>query len=227
MISYPVQIQGVAAGRTGIAPPHLLDVLDTNGNMYYWASRKITAPAAIDAESVEGNPPTAIVNYEPWILSVPQWRFHRSLQTDMGTIRLQYLSGDTLQRDFEKIVRSSALEGALFVYRMWEAAAQAAYLEMHGTFTVSATDQRTATLTLKQMLNPSADPTPRYMFGEICGWRWASKQCGSTQSTECQHSFPTCQVPPRFQGIANSFEKNFGEATANVSAKVMNRLRQF
>ncbi len=227
MISYPPQLQSIAAGRTGIAPPHLLDVLDTNGNIYYWASRRISAPAAIDASSITGGDPATTVSYLPWVLSVPEWSFHRSLQTDMGAIRLQYLSGDTLQRDFDRIVRSSALEGAFFIYRMWEAAAEWPYLEVHGTLSVTRPDDAIVPLQAKQLLNPSMDVMPQYTYSEVCPWRWGSKQCGSTAASECQHGFPTCQVPERIRVISNSYEKNFGAADANVSVKSMNRLRKF
>jgi len=227
MIAYPPSLQGVAGSKTGIAPVHLLDVYDMNGYFYYWASRKFTALARVDAQSVAGNAPVATPTYLPWILNVPQWKFNRSLSTDMGMIEIQCLSGDTLQRDFEKIVRSTALEGALFVYRMWAADAEAAYLEVHGTLSVAETDPYTARLSCKQLLNPSSDITPMYDYSETCQWRWSSKQCGSTQSAPCQQSFLSCQVVERIAAISNSYEKNFGEASANVATGAVNRLRQY
>lgn len=39
------------------------------------------------------------------------------MQTDTGSFIVQNVSGDTLARDFERIARRSAIEGALFVYR--------------------------------------------------------------------------------------------------------------
>lgn len=227
MRTYPSQLASIAAAHTGIAPAHLLDVMDTNGNFYYWANRKTSVLAAIDASSAVGGAPTTTVTYLPWVLSVPEWKFYRSLQTDMGQIQLQYLSGDTLQRDFDRIVRSTALEGALFVYRLWDAAAEWPYIEVHGTLTVGAPSQNRVGITARQMLNPSADVTPQFTLSEICPWRYGSPQCGATGSVECQHSFPTCQVVERIMVISNNYEKNFGPADANVSVKVMNRIRKF
>jgi hypothetical protein len=227
MIEYSAKLQAVVASRTGIAPVHLLDVQDTNGNFYYWSDRRIVAPAVVDAASMAGGAPATSPLYLPWIVSVPAWTSHRSQQTDTGTIVLQYLSGNVLQRDFDRIVRSSALEGAFFVYRYWSASAEEALRERHGTLSVADPDQTTAKLNCKAMLNPSSDPTPQYSLCEICPWRWGSAQCGSTAANECQHSFPTCQVPERILVISNNYEKNYGETIADLPARTMNRARKF
>jgi hypothetical protein len=220
MIPFSDPLQQVAGAHTGIPPVHLLDVQDCNGNIYYWSNRKIAAPCVIGLSG-------ATVSYLPWILSVPEWKFYRSMQTDMGAITMQNISGDTLQRDFEKIVRASALEGALFVYRYWHADAELPSREIHGTLSVNDGDPEIVKLQCRQLDNPSADTAPPHTYSEICQWRWGSVQCGSTQSTPCQQSYPTCQVLERIRVIKNSYEKNFGEATANVASKVMQRIRQF
>jgi hypothetical protein len=220
MIPYSPTLQGVIGAKTGIAPAHLLDVEDCNGNFYYWANRKMSAPCV---QGFAG----ATVAYLPWILSVPNWTFYRSMQTDMGAIEMQNLSGDTLQRDFEKIVRASALEGAQFVYREWQGDAMEATLEVHGTLSIDDSDPETVKLNCKQLTNPSTDVAPSYVYSEICQWRWGSVQCGSTALTPCSQSYPTCQVIERIFVTINSYEKNFGEATANVATNVVNRIRQF
>src|SRR5579883_1959409 len=222
VIVYPQSLQQIVGAKTGIAPAFLLDVQDANGNIYYWADRKISAPSVITAD---GNPATN--TYLPWILSVPQWTFHRSMQTDMGVIQMQNLSGDTLQRDFEKIMQRSTIEGALFVYREWLPGAEFAAVEVHGTLTLDDSNPEVVMLQARQLTNPSQDSTPQYAYSEICQWRWSSAQCGSTQSTPCQQSFPTCQVLERIFVIMNNYEKNYGEATANVATTTMNRIRQF
>ena len=80
---------------------------------------------------------------------MPKLTFHRSLLTDIGNFVVQNLSGDTLSRDVEKLLRASALEGAFFVYRCYQMDAQAAWLEVHGTLTVE--DVGVDTLQLKGM----------------------------------------------------------------------------
>ena len=164
--------------------------------------------------------------YDPWLLSVPSFAFHRSLQTDIGSFVVQNLSGDTLSRDVEKILRASAMEGAFFVYRLWQPGAEAAWLEVHGTLTVGEVGVDTMTLKAAQLLNPSQDDTPLEIYCETCQLVWGQARCGSTAPTECQYSFQTCTSINRIMVALNDYEKNFGEATANTALNVINRRRR-
>jgi len=168
---------------------------------------------------------TEITSYSPFLLSVSSFSFHRSLQTDVGSFILQNLSGDTLSRDFEKLARRSALEGALFVYRLWQPDAEAAWLEVHGTLTVDDIGVDTVKLKGTQLLNPAQDDTPLEIYSETCQLQWGGPRCGSTQSTECSYSFQTCQVPERIMVAMNHYEKNYGEAQAGTALNVINRRR--
>jgi hypothetical protein len=163
--------------------------------------------------------------YEPWLLSVPKFSFHRSLQADTGSFVLQNVSGDSLSRDFERLWRASALEGAFFVYRCWQPDAEASWLEVHGTFSVSNPGVDTAPLTGSQLLNPAQDDTPLETYCETCQLQWGGKRCGSTEETECSYSFQTCQVPERIMVVMNNYEKNYGETAANTALNVINRRR--
>lgn len=165
--------------------------------------------------------------YLPWLLEVPSFTFHRSLVTDMGSFVIQNLSGDTLSRDMEKLLRASALEGAFFVYRCWQPDAEAAWLEVHGVLSVEDVGVDTVTFKAAQLINPSQLDTPLEEYCETCQIQWAGRRCGSTQSTECSYSFPTCQVIERPMIVMNDYEKNFGETVANiVTDRVINRLRR-
>lgn len=164
--------------------------------------------------------------YEPWLLRVPSFSFHRSLQTDIGSFVVQNLSGDTLSRDVEKILRASAMEGAFFVYRSWQPDAEAAWLEVHGTLTVGEVGVDTMTLKASQLLSPSQDDTPLEIYCETCQLQWAGLRCGSTETTECNYSFQTCQSTNRIMVALNDYEKNFGETTANTAMNVINRRRR-
>jgi hypothetical protein len=170
--------------------------------------------------------PAGFGPYLPWILSVPQITFHRSLQTDFGNFVLQNLSGNTVSRDFQKIMRSSALEGALFVYRLWQPDAMASWLEVHGTLTVDDVGVDTVSLKGVQLINPAQDDTPLEQYCETCQLQWGGKRCGSQQATECQYSFQTCQVVERIMVALNDYEKNYGETTANTAFRVINRARK-
>jgi hypothetical protein len=182
-----------------------------------------TAPPSgwnLPGELAYGNGP-----YLPWLVKVPSFAFNRSLKTDIGSFVLQNLSGDTLSRDFEKIARRGTLEGALFVYRLYQVDAAASWLEVHGTLTVGDVGVDTVQLKGAQLLNPSQEDTPLEIFAETCQLQWGGRRCGSTQSTECQYSFQTCQVVERPMMALNDYEKNYGEAAAVTALNVINRRR--
>lgn len=167
-----------------------------------------------------------MIAYAPWLLSVPSFAFHRSLQTDMGQFVVQNVSGDTLSRDVERTLRASAMEGAYFIYRLWQPGAQAAWLEVHGTLTVADVGVDTMTLRGTQLLNPSQDDTPLENYSETCQLVWGQARCGSTAPTECSYSYQTCTSLNRIMIVANDYEKNFGETTANTALNVINRRRK-
>jgi hypothetical protein len=163
--------------------------------------------------------------YVPWLVGIPEFKFHRSLLTDIGSFVIQNLSGDTLSRDFEKIARKSALEGALFVYRCWQADAMAAWLEVHGTLTVEDIGVDTVKLKGSQLINPSQDDTPLEIYCETCQLQWGGVRCGSTETTECNYSYQSCQSPARIMVAMNHYETNYGQNQANTALNVINRRR--
>jgi hypothetical protein len=166
--------------------------------------------------------------YIPWLIEVPQITFHRSLATDVGSFKIQNLSGDTLSRDMEKLLRRSTFEGAEFVYRLWQPDAEAAWLEVHGTLTVPGNGVSVDIVELKgsQLINPAQEDTPLENYCETCQIQWGGKRCGATGSTECQYSYQTCQVVERIMVVLNNFEKNYGEANTDSVVKVVNRRRR-
>lgn len=215
MILYPIQ-----GTRTGVAPVCLLDIQTVDGNIYYVADRSISnIPAAI---TVDNEP--ALVEYLPWLMSAPTFRFYRSTQTDTGSILLQNLSGNSVSRDFERLARRSALEGAMFVFRWWNAGGEFAWREVHGTLTVAGVPKTSAQLNASQLIAGS-DDTPAEIYGENCQLVWGEKRCGATGDTECLYSYHTCQVPEHFMGVLNTYEKNFEETIAPVITQTVNRRR--
>lgn len=178
-------------------------------------------PWAFPGEAAYGAGP-----YIPWLMAVPQLSFHRSLQTDIGSFVIQNVSGDSLSRDFEKIARRSTLEGAFFVYRCWQIDSEAPWIEVHGTLTVGDIGVDTVKLKGKQLTTAAEDDTPLEIYCETCQLQWGGIRCGSSQSTECQYSFQTCQVIERPMIALNDFEKNYGETVANTALNVINRRRK-
>ena len=235
MIPLAASLLAVGGAHTGIAPVNLLDILDINGNLYYLADRKIVAPniitGAIPLPNYGGTlstwppPPSVAINYVPWILSVPAFSFYRSSQTDTGSFVLQNLSGDTLSRDFEKIMRRSALEGAMCIYRSWQPDANACWLEVHGTVSVDDVGTDTVTLKLTDLDNPSQNDTLQEIYSETCQLQWGGVRCGAQGTTECNYSYQSCQSLPRIMVAMNHYETNFGETVANTALNVINRRR--
>ncbi|MBW4049424.1 MAG: hypothetical protein HIU89_16340 [Proteobacteria bacterium] len=144
----------------------------------------------------------------------------------MGQFVVQNVSGDSVSRDVERMLRASAMEGAYFIYRLWQPGAQAAWLEVHGTLTVADVGVDTMTLKGTQLLNPSQDDTPLEIYSETCQLVWGQARCGSTAPTECSYSYQTCTSLNRIMIVANDYEKNFGETTANTALNVINRRRK-
>lgn len=217
MIAYPASLLSVGGARTGVALANLLDVQDTNGNIYYWTDRKIIAPAAI----TNGNQ-----QYLPWLLSCGPFTFHRSLVTDLGSFRVQNVSGNTLARDVETMLRGTTLEGAVFVYRCWQADAQCSWIYAGGTLSFDGGTDDTATFKASPFSNPAQEDTPLFEFCETCQLNWGGPRCGSTEATECSYSFQSCQVVERPMLVLNSYEKNYGETTSNVPLININRGRR-
>lgn len=214
---YPQALLAIGGARTGIAPANLLDVQLLNGENHYWADRKLVAPSALDGSSQ---------SYLPWVVSIPEIKFHRSMTTDAGIFVIQNLSGDSLNRDFETIVTRSSLEGAFFIYRCWQADAMASWKEFHGTLSVQDIGTEEAQLKGTQTINYSDATTPQAVLSETCQLDWASSRCGSTEPTECSYSAQSCQVIERLVTLTNNFEKNYGEADANIATLTMNRQRR-
>ncbi|MDR3723260.1 MAG: hypothetical protein P4K83_02070 [Terracidiphilus sp.] len=217
MIELTPTTLAVAGARTGIAPAHLLDVQDMNGNLYYWSDRKVQFPAIL----AEGSP-----NYLPWLLAAGPFTFNRSTAMDTGTFTIQNVSGNTLARDVETMLSSTTLEGATFVYRLWQADAQQALLYITGTLTFQSGTDTTATFKTKPFSNPSESNAPSEQYCETCQLDWGGARCGATGTTECQYSFQSCQVPERIMVALNHYEKNWGETSASNPFPVINRNRR-
>jgi hypothetical protein len=222
---YLMGIEITASGPTGTFPGPYASYVGTLAGVPAIAVYYTPPVPGTTAPPAQGDSAPFAVEFVPWLVEVPQFTFHRSLLTDMGAFTLQNLSGDTLSRDFEKIARRSALEGALFIYRLWQADAQAPWLEVHGTLTVDDVGTDTVTLKGRPLLNPSQEDTPLEAYCETCQLQWGGRRCGATGSTECQYSFQTCQVPERIMVALNHFEKNYGETTAATAQNTINRRR--
>ena len=223
MRQYPADQAAAGGARSGVVPVSLLDVQTVDGSIYYWSDRAIAnAPAAITDDG-----DAALVTYLPWLMKAPTFTFYRSMQTDVGSFSLQNTSGDSMSTDFEAMTRRSALEGAFFIYRYWQAGAELAWLEVHGTLSVRSVPSRQnamAELAATQLFS-GQDDTPSGTYSESCQLVWGEKRCGATGSQECLYSYKTCQVIEHYVGILSNYEKNFSETIAAVPTQTINRRR--
>lgn len=223
----------VGGSHSGVAPVNLIDIQDTNGNQFYFADRTISVAPAIPLPGGPGPQlvpiipePNGNVVYRPWLLGVPNFTLHRSLMTDSGVFVFQNVSGNTLARDLDTQLRASALQGAFFIYRCWQAGAEASWMEVHGTLTLDpGASPDDAQIKGVQLFNPAQDATPLEIYSETCQLTWGLPRCGSTQPTECLYSFQSCQVVERPMLIANDFAKNYGDTTSNTPFQIINRSR--
>ena len=232
----PNALAGAMVRHSAVAPMGLLDVLDSQGYSYHWAMMAITSAAArgIIPVFIGATPPwnshLRIDDWDdtllPWLLTAGPFTLSRSMQSDVGNFVLQNMSGDTLQRDMNKLITASAFEGALFAYREWNLDSGIVEFEMHGRLTIGGTEA-VAEFQSDQLFNPS-DYQAVELVSETCRWRFGSTACGSTSGTPCQNTYVTCQLAnkERFSAFINNFIEIQAEGLANVSTRDVVRNRQ-
>lgn len=204
-----------------VAPADLLDVQLPSGEVLYWANRRINAPSVIVADGGQQNN-----DYLPWLIGVPSFNLVGNMDADTAQFEVQNVTGNSMQRDFERLMQRSVMNGALFVYRLWQAGAEYAWLEVHGTFELGSAGI-TAELDGKDLVNASSEDMPEFNYGEICPLEYGEERCGATDATPCQNTFQTCRVPERALVVLTDFEKDYSETISDVSTKYVDRRRKF
>ncbi len=163
------------------------------------------------------------MDYTAWLMGTGTLNYNRSTITDTGTLMVQNVSGDVLQRDFERIMRKSTLEGSLFVFRYYSVDLQFAWIEQHGT--LSCGDAGTVVQLNLQQLFAGSDDTPNQQVSETCQLNWGEARCSAAGDTECLYTYSSCQVVERFVGIQTAFEVNNPSAAAATLTTTINRAR--
>jgi hypothetical protein len=223
-----------------VAPIHLLDVLALDGYSYHWTStavgvgNRLSAAALgitplLTGEAPPWNAQLRIENWDdtylPWLLRAGPFTLSRSMQADVGGFVLQNISGNTLQRDMQQMIKKATFEGAVFAYREWNLDAAKIEFEFHGQLSVLDVSQTHAEFAAEQSTNPS-DYQAVWLITESCPWRYASAACGDTTNNPCQHSFLTCRQPSRYGGIVQSLVNISQPGQASVSTRNVVRNRQ-
>jgi len=152
---------------------HLLDLELHDGTRHYWSSHEIVAPRRLPNDA-------AAQQYKGWLAEpFPTFNFTRSLRSDYGEIRVQNVSGNTIDREVDALMRANAWRGAYAVYRRFYVPADAASFEVHG-FVADRGDlgQASIWIRLVQLLNPARVRAYDYKQTRNCHFLFTSGACG-------------------------------------------------
>lgn len=188
---------GAQGGRAGYAPIVLVDVeLQDNATRYYWADRGGLYPMKLGAG---GNQ-----QYQPFVKSFGPYKLTRTLQTDGGTVVIQDLSGNSIERDVSKAFVAAEFVGALCVIRLWDQRLAVARRELHCKLSKPVVTDVDLTFSPVALFDPTAYDALR-MYQATCIWRYLSPACGSASPlATCQLDFGSCNTRgavERFSGV--------------------------
>lgn len=214
----------------GSVPVSLLELQTISGQRYYFAENAIIAPSILSAfdwyhggslaphSIVTGGPVPPMstlaaeytnVTFQDWLAVAPKFPETASLITSSSDCSVQNLSGNTVQRDGTRIFARQQLWGALFVYRLYNAAAEFALTTHIGNVSDIPSVGDTLDLTLRSWFNFSEIKAPEVSIdNNSCGNVFGSKQCGSTASFPCQNSYGSCTSLSRFKGIVTEWNNS-------------------
>lgn len=221
---FPAGVIAPMRASGGCAPVSLVEVQTLSGGLHYWADTAITVKPVI------GDPNTPVA-FLPWVIGVPTFHTYRTLQTDIGQMQIQNLSGTSYDREVANIFSAEEFEGAMLYYRIWNSAAEFAIYEFAGNILDPTIDERLLQFTVAGFGNWSAIEAPYFILGENCPLTFASPQCGSTAATPCAHTLATCTALERFMGVPTQLsDPHTGTTTPPVIAQpaprlVVNRVR--
>ena len=233
----PGSLAGLIGSATGPAPIGLLDVVRTNGDSFHWANAPFTTapiytgntPSPLPAAALLSPPPVWDNYYFPWLLNADGMHFYRTIQADSATFVVQNISGNSIGRDVAAQLRAATFEGALFAFRIWYPAAQAAGFEYHGRLSVTGAGEMQCQFGTSPLFDESNYDGNPYEYSETCQWTYAHPGCDDTTDNPCQNTYSTCRQTNRFLGVLNTFQINLGngDSLAQIQTAAVNRMRMF
>ena len=152
------------------------------------------------------------MEYTEWLIDKQRFQLFGSTQTDTGTLSVQNLSGNTVQRDVALAYARNEFIGAFVYYRLWRADAEFAIFQFMGNVVDADIDEQVMDLTLEGFGNYSAIRAPAYAIDVACPLFFGSMACGSTAATPCQQSYGTCSSIERFAGAVVQWDFSNGIA---------------
>jgi hypothetical protein len=178
----------------GVSPISLVH-LTTNRQEYWWSEANISIASEGDSAGAAGN-------YMGWLVGQPKFQIFGSTQTDTGSISIQNISGNTVQRDASLQVSEYEFVGAFVSYLLYDAASQTALFSFTGNIAdVTYIDEQQIDFSLEGFCNWSAVQAVPYNIGPTCGLYFGSMECGSTAATPCQQTYGNCSSIERFKGF--------------------------
>jgi hypothetical protein len=190
--------------QVGFGEIALLDIQTIDGQSYFLTDSE--SPGALQYPALIGG---GSQTYKPWLKSVGPIVVSRDFTTDAGDVVLQNLSGSTIDRDVASAIKNHEWEGALAILRFYLPLFADVVLSFYGTLTEQAAPEEEATFRLVQLCDVSQYSVADDVIGELCTFRFKSKQCGSTGSAvACGKRFVDCTdatraVRERFNAILN------------------------
>lgn len=180
------------------APIALLDIQTLDGTQYFWSDYEGTYLSEMTG---------AQQFYSGWVKTCAPYQLARDLTTNAGSLTLQNLSGNTIDRDVAAALENHEFEGALCVMRLWLPLFDAALREFHCYMSEQNPVEDEASFRLLQLFDPAQYDIAGDVIQQACTRRFKAIDCGSTGSaTVCDKLFATCDdaqhnAPERFNGV--------------------------
>jgi hypothetical protein len=151
----------------------LLDIETLDGSTYFWSDFGGAYPRAVDGVSQI---------YKAWVRGWESLQRTRDVATDGGTITLQNLSGNTIDRDVAGIIKAHELEGALCTARLWKPLADQVKYTFIGQLSEASPDEASATFSLRDIFDFTDQKIPGRMQSAQCGLIYKGARCGSVSA---------------------------------------------
>lgn len=184
-----------------IAPVLLLDIQTNDGTQYFWADSEGTYLSELTG---------ANQFYNGWVKSFSSFTLARDLSTAAGDIRVQNVTGNTIDKDVALALLNHEFDGALIILRIWLPVFDAALDEFHGQMFEQNPLEDEFSFRVTQLFDPAQYDVAGDAISELCTFRFKSAQCGSTGSaTVCDFRLTTCQdanhlAQERFNGVLST-----------------------
>lgn len=204
MLNLPTGVTGPMSASGGCAPVSLVEVRTVSVNTYFWSEQR-----GIWNSIINGTPTN---QYLDWLVGEQQFQLHGSTQTDTGTLSVQNMSGNTVERDIAVTYSRNEFIGAFVYYRLWRADAEVSIFTFMGNIVDADIDEQTMDLSIEGFGNYSAIKAPSYSIDVSCPLVFGSMACASTSPTPCQQSYGTCTSIERFAGVVVQWDFSDGIA---------------